>query len=120
MHELSIAQNIVETVNQYVPNVRNNSVKSVRLRIGELSGVVADSLEFCFSAITADTPLSGTTLEIERIPYTLHCLPCDKVFTSELGVVLCPACGGNNTRVVDGIEMRVVEIELNDGELKEH
>ncbi|HTP13579.1 MAG TPA: hydrogenase maturation nickel metallochaperone HypA, partial [Bacteroidota bacterium] len=68
MHELSIAQNIVDMVHQYAPTGNGETVKSVRLRVGEYSGVVADSLEFCFSAIVADTPLRGTTLEIERVP----------------------------------------------------
>ena len=112
MHELSLAQNIVDIVHQYVPPEQSSSVKSVSLKVGELSGVVADSLEFCFSAIVADTPLSGTTLAIERIPFTLHCKRCDKTFVSELGVVLCPTCGADTTEVIGGTEMQIVEIEL--------
>ncbi len=112
MHELSVAQSILDIVNQYVPADRSNAVKSVKLRIGELSGVVPDSLEFCFSAIISDTPLRGTTLEIERVPFTLHCKRCSNTFTSEYGVVICPTCGGDSTEIVDGTEMQVVEIEL--------
>ena len=114
MHELSLAQNIVEIVHQYVPPEESWSVKSVRLKVGDLSGVVADSLDFCFTAIIADTALSGTTLEIDRIPYTLHCMDCNDTFISEFGVVLCPKCGGDRTEVVAGTEMQVVEIELRD------
>jgi hydrogenase nickel incorporation protein HypA/HybF len=112
MHELSLAQNIVEIVHQYVPAEEASTVKSVKLKVGELSGVVADSLEFCFSAIIADTPLSGTSLEIEHIPFTLRCKQCSKTFFSELGVVLCPTCGADTTEVIAGTEMQVVEIEL--------
>jgi hydrogenase nickel incorporation protein HypA/HybF len=112
MHELSIAQSILDIVHQYVPTDRSNTVKSVKLRVGELSGVVADSLEFCFSAIVADTPLRGTTLDIERIPFTLHCKQCENTFTSEYGIVICPKCGSDSTEVIAGTEMQVVEIEL--------
>lgn len=112
MHELSLAQNIVDIVHRYVPSGDASSVRSIKLRIGELSGVVADSLEFCFSAITSETSLSGTKLEIERIPFTLHCNDCKSPFTSEFGVVLCPVCGSENTEIVGGTEMQVVEIEL--------
>lgn len=112
MHELSLAQSIVDIVHQYVPVDRGKSVKSVKLKVGDLSGVVADSLSFCFSAITSETALGTATLEIERIPFTLQCKNCDNSFTSEFGIVVCPTCGGEDTQVVAGTEMQVVEIEL--------
>jgi len=117
MHELSVAQSIFEIVEQYVPRDQGQSVKSVKLKLGELSGVVPDSLEFCFSAITAETPLRGATLDIEHIPFVLHCRSCDRSFKSELGVVLCPECGHSDTQVVSGTEMQVVEIELYESKL---
>lgn len=112
MHELSLAQSIVDIVHQYVPDEQGKSVKCVRLKVGELSGVVADSLDFCFTAITSETPLSGATLQIERVPFTLQCKNCKSPFASEYGIVLCPKCGSEDTQVVAGTEMHVVEIEL--------
>ena len=117
MHELSLAQSIVEIVRQYVPHEKGGTVKSVKLKVGELSGVVPDSLEFCFSAITANTPLQGATLQIDRIPFTLECKDCSESFTSEYGTVVCPRCGGSNTHVLMGTEMQVVEIELIDSDI---
>jgi hydrogenase nickel incorporation protein HypA/HybF len=114
MHELSLAQNIVDIVHQYVPSDQTGAVKSVKLKLGDLSGVVSDSLEFCFSAIIADTPLKGMSLDIEHIPFTLHCKQCNATFVGEFGVVLCPTCGADTTEVVAGTEMQVVEIELRD------
>ena len=58
MHELSIAQSIVEIVQQYVPNGETRPVKSVNLKVGEMAGVVPESLDFCFGAITADAAAS--------------------------------------------------------------
>ncbi len=112
MHELSLAQSIIDIVQQYVPDGQGKSVKSVKLKVGELSGVVTDSLDFCFSAITSDTPLSTASLEIERVPFTLQCKNCNSPFTGEFGVVLCPHCGSEKTEVVAGTEMQIVEIEL--------
>jgi hydrogenase nickel insertion protein HypA len=116
MHELSLAQNILEIVEQYVPREQSRSVKSIKLRLGEMSGIVSDSLEFCFSAIIAETPMSNALLEIERVPFTLACRTCKNSFASEAGVVLCPECGGYDTDVVSGTEMQVVEIELRETE----
>jgi hydrogenase nickel incorporation protein HypA/HybF len=112
MHELSLAQSILEIVSQYVPHEKSGTVKSVKLKIGELSGVVPDSLNFCFSAITADTPFQGAHLEIDKIPFTLECKDCSNSFPSEYGTVVCPQCGGSQTRILTGTEMQVVEIEL--------
>ncbi len=112
MHELSIAQNILEIVHQYVPDDRRGAVKSIRLRIGDLAGVVPDSLDFCFSSIIAETALRKASLDIERVPYTLHCPHCDLTFTGEFGIVLCPKCGSDTPTVIGGTEMQVVEIEL--------
>ena len=114
MHELSLAQNIVDIVQQHVPSDRANSVTSIKLRIGQMSGVVADSLDFCFTAITSSTPLSSAKLQIEHIPFTLRCSMCNNSFTSEFGTVLCPTCGNENTEVVGGTEMQIIEIELRD------
>lgn len=112
MHELSVAQSIFEIVNQYVLREQSGSVKSIKLKLGEFSGVVPDSLEFCFSAIVVDTPLSAARLEIERVPFMLACKTCKKSFASQFGVVLCPECGGCETDVISGTEMQIVEIEI--------
>ena len=50
MHELGVAQEILDIVRRYVPDTEAARVRDVRVRVGELAGVVADSLEFCFSA----------------------------------------------------------------------
>jgi hydrogenase nickel incorporation protein HypA/HybF len=112
MHELSLAQNIVEIVEHHVLLEQRRSVKSIRIKVGELSGVVPDSLEFCFSAITAETSLSGASLEIERVPFMLLCERCNKTFVGDFGVVLCPDCDSNETIVLSGTEMQIVDIEL--------
>jgi hydrogenase nickel incorporation protein HypA/HybF len=114
MHELSIAQGIVEIVQANLPVADAISVKSVKIRIGRLSGVVPDSLEFCFTAITQETSLQGAALDIEHVPFILKCRSCDMSFESEEGIVLCPACGGTDAEVVSGTELHVVEIELDD------
>ncbi len=114
MHELSLAQNIVDIVQEHVPPDRAHAVTSIKLRIGQMSGVVADSLEFCFTAITSATPLSSAKLQIEQIPFTLQCSMCSKKFVSQFGEALCPKCGAEKTEVIGGTEMQIVEIELLD------
>ncbi len=114
MHELSIAQNIVEIVEQQVSPADRGVVKKVKMKIGEMAGIVSDSLEFCFSAITADTFLKDARLHIDQIPFTINCNTCGVAAASAVGVVVCPQCGGADTTIIGGTELQVTEIELAD------
>ena len=60
MHELSIAQSILDIVNQHLPAEKPAHVKSVKVKIGKLSNVLPDSLRFCFEAITKDSDFEKT------------------------------------------------------------
>lgn len=115
MHELSIAQNILDIVQQYVPASDSRNVKTVRMKVGELSGVVTESLEFCFGAIIMGTHLEGARLDIEQIPLQTECKQCAKLFRVEENNFRCPTCGSDDLSIVSGRELQVTEIELNDG-----
>lgn len=114
MHELSIAQSILDIVHQSVPKEELQNVRTVRIKVGALSGVVADSLDFCFGAISSETPLSQARLSIEHVPFRVRCQTCEREFVNEIGYVVCPECGGVETTVLSGRELQVTEIELDD------
>jgi hydrogenase nickel incorporation protein HypA/HybF len=116
MHELSVAQDILEIVRQYVPRDQEQEVRRIRLRVGTLSGIVPDSLEFCFAAIVSDTPLAKATLSIERVPTRTDCPDCGNSSVVENPVFICEACGSAAVRVISGTELQVLEIELGDQE----
>jgi hydrogenase nickel incorporation protein HypA/HybF len=112
LHELGIAQNILEIVRQHVPESEAPFVRLVKVRVGDFSGVVADSLEFCFGAITGDSPFASARMEIERVPTCTVCEVCGLKEESDGMVFVCPACGGCDVRIVSGRELDVVAIEL--------
>lgn len=109
MHELSIAQGIVEICEQSAAGRR---VTTVCLEIGALSGVVPEALEFCFDASTQGTLLEGAALEIERISASAYCDVCCKTFPIEAYFDPCPACGCFQLEVRSGEEMRVKYLEV--------
>jgi hydrogenase nickel incorporation protein HypA/HybF len=113
MHELSIAGNILEIVREHLPEGRAE-VASVKVRIGEMSGVVPDSLAFCFEALTAGTPLQGARLQIQEIPLSGRCRACGYAGRLADGALTCSACGSGDLELIAGRELEVVEIELND------
>ena len=114
MHELSIAQEILSIVHQYVPDPQPNYIKSVKVSIGKMSNILTDSLTFCFEAITSNSSLNGTKLEITETPVKINCLNCLKESEIEPPVFACPVCGHNKIKIISGKEMRVEEIELYD------
>ena len=114
MHELAIAQNILEIVRQSVPEEQVSEVKWVRIRVGQLSGVIPDSLDFCFSAIVGETNLRRAGLDIEQVPTVSRCKKCTHQFQIEDMVFECPECKSTDLELITGRELQVVEIELMD------
>jgi hydrogenase nickel incorporation protein HypA/HybF len=112
VHELSLAQSIADIVQNTASANGGGKVLTVGVRIGELSGVVADSLTFCFSAITAGTPLEGATLRVERIPVRARCRTCHNLCTIEDLVFRCLSCGSGDLEIIAGRELQVSDIEV--------
>ncbi len=114
MHELGIAQSILDLVQQYVPVSQAAGIRAVKVRVGALAGIVPESLDFSFQAITGGTPWETARLDIESVGTLARCESCAHEFEVEDLVFLCPACDGTSIRVVAGQELQVVEIEMED------
>jgi len=65
MHELSIALSLVDTICDELPKLGAVSVRSVRVRVGALSGVVPDALTFAFDVASSESPIAGARLDVE-------------------------------------------------------
>jgi len=114
MHEMSVAESIIDVVVDNVPSERLVDVTRVRVRAGSLSGVVVESLELCFEALVAETPLGRARLDVEWIPTECGCDDCSHRFEPAGMIFLCPACGSGRTRLVTGADLQVVHVELDD------
>jgi hydrogenase nickel incorporation protein HypA/HybF len=114
MHELGIAQNILDIVRQSVPEGQAPDVRFVRIRVGQLSGVIPDSLDFCFSTLVGETKMHQASLAIEQVPTTSRCKECGHQFQVEDMAFVCPACKSTDLELIGGRELQVVEIELID------
>jgi hydrogenase nickel incorporation protein HypA/HybF len=111
MHELSIAQSILDIVNQHLPVGKTIHVKSIKVKIGKLSNVLPDSLRFCFDAITKDSDFEKTQLILNIIPITIKCNDCYKLSEIDDYVFSCPLCDSTNIKVVAGNDLNIEEIE---------
>ena len=112
MHELSLAANILETVLREIEENNFNSVETIGLQVGALSGVVPEALQFSFEAISRDTLLEKTKLEIEKISIKGKCYSCNKKFTVEKFLFLCPSCYSGQIEITQGEELDIAYIEV--------
>jgi hydrogenase nickel incorporation protein HypA/HybF len=108
MHELAITQSVVDAVCE---RAAGRPVHSVRVRVGKLTAVVADSMRFCFELVTEGTVLEGARLEIEQPPGSAHCRQCDADFALTDLVLLCP-CGSADVMVTSGRELQIMSMEV--------
>ncbi len=116
MHELGIAMEILTLVRRYVPDSDAERVRDVRVRIGELAGVVPSSLEFCFSAAVAGTPWQQARMVFEAVPAQAKCDSCGVVVRTAAPGLGCPVCGGQRVHMCAGHELQVVSVDLADGD----
>ena len=114
MHELGIAQNILDIVRQSVPDGRAADVRWIRVRVGQLSGIVPDSLEFCVGAILSGSDMPRAGLKMEIIPTVSRCRECGHRFSVEDFAFACPSCEGSDLEPVSGSELEIVDVELAD------
>jgi len=112
MHEMSLAESILQIVEDTARASSAGVVRVVRLQIGALSHVEPEALRFCFGAVTNGTLADGARLEIDSEPGRAWCMPCgESVPLARLGDA-CPRCGSYQLQVTEGDRMRVAEIEV--------
>ena len=112
MHELAIAEQIVQVVMTQVESHAIEHVTNVRIQVGEATGVVADSLTFSFEMIASSIPeLVGAQLLIDTVPYRAVCRHCHKEFHVKHFIVQCPTCETWDADVISGKEFKVLDME---------
>ena len=112
MHELSIMQGAMDAVLAEAERQRAARVLRVTMRIGDLTGLVPDSLQFAFEVLRENTPAAGAVLEVESVATTCYCESCRREFPAPAFDRTCPDCGSSPCEIAGGREVEVVSIEV--------
>lgn len=112
MHEMSLAEGVLQIIEDNALSSGFARVKTVWLEIGQLAGVELEAMKFCFDAVTRNTLAEGAQLEIIAREGEGRCLSCNKTVKLAERYDPCPECGGYPVEVTGGTEMRIRELEV--------
>jgi hydrogenase nickel incorporation protein HypA/HybF len=116
VHEMSIASNLKEIIEESLQGRSVNKILSFKLRIGELRAVEPEALRFCFEVLSKGTPLEETTMIIEDVAAKARCNKCRKEFLIKDLTFFCPHCGSAEIEPLSGNELDLVSIEVEEDE----
>jgi len=114
MHELGIAQSIMQIVLSEAERAKARKVLKVTIKVGELAGVMPDSLTFCFNMLARSTIAEDASLTIEKIPVRGYCSECQREFVIADTSYWCTACGNKHIELISGRELQIGQLEIED------
>jgi hydrogenase nickel incorporation protein HypA/HybF len=112
MHELGIAEALVEQVEAVRQANGGGRVIAVEVLVGTWRQVVPEILRTYFEHLTRDTPLEGATVEVQQVTATARCGRCGAEFALEDVYLVCPRCGALGCTLLTGKELDLVGLEL--------
>ncbi|HJF85362.1 hydrogenase maturation nickel metallochaperone HypA [Megamonas hypermegale] len=111
MHEMALAEGILDIVLGYADKNEAKKVTEISILVGEMTGVVPESLEFCFDSLSKGTKAQGAKLVLKHIPLVARCLDCGNETKIERYNFTCPNCKSLRMEIVSGRELRVESLE---------
>ncbi len=115
MHELSIAQSLIEVACDAATENAAKRITKLRLRIGRMAGVVEEALRFSFDLAAEGTACEGAALDIEDVAVSVMCPACNGAKVLEdCYALMCPTCQTPTSQILTGQELELVSLEVAD------
>jgi len=110
MHEMSIAQSILEIVDSESRKAGVERVEELELEIGKLAGIEYETLEFSLKVLAPGTAIEGSRMVIDKPEGKAECQDCGHGFVTDSPVTICPECRSFSCNIVSGKQLRVKSI----------
>ena len=112
VHEMSIVAGVIDSVELAAREAGAERVLEITLRIGDMTEVVDEALEFAFDVLTEGTLCEGAHLTVNKVHPRSLCFECGAEFDHDALHRACPTCGNPFTELVAGRELHVASIEV--------
>jgi hydrogenase nickel incorporation protein HypA/HybF len=112
MHELSIVESLLSVALEHGEKAHATRILKIYVVLGDLSGVVDDSVNFYFSFLSEKTIAAGASVIFEHKPARLRCRTCDTIFSPEKHDFHCPHCKELQVDVIGGRELYIDRLEV--------
>lgn len=112
MHEVGIAENLLEMALQAAKAQNASKIHAMRVLVGDMSGIVAESLEFAFSCVSEATIAEGCHLTLESESVTCFCHHCQTSFEPTDLVYFCPQCFNLSNDIRAGKDLVLTSLEV--------
>lgn len=118
MHEMSIIAGVFDTVEPAARDAGADRVLKISLRIGDMTEVVDEALEFAFEVLSEGTIFEGCELVVDKVHPRSLCFECGEEFDHDRFHRSCPQCGSYQTSLLCGKEMEIesIEVDIPDGD----
>ncbi len=114
MHEVSIAQAIIDSVRQ-VKQVREKKIIGINIRLGEWSHLKEDNLNFVYQVMVAESKqFCNSSLNFDKVQAQSRCRDCHQIFTPRDYSPVCPNCSSIDTELIAGRELEIISVEVED------
>lgn len=113
MHELYLAESIINIVSDHARRDGFKKVNSILLSYGRLSCIESKTLTFAFEVQSKNTPAEDAVLVFKLMPASIHCFSCEKDLEVIAHAGICPACGGAEVMLTAGTEeLQILELDV--------
>ena len=112
MHEVGLMQSVLAMAEEQARASGATQIHEVRLRIGQLSGVVAEAMETAFDILRQGTLAAEARLAIDAVPGSCWCRGCQQEFETSDWLCECPACGVVSAELRRGRELELTSLEI--------
>ena len=113
MHELSLCDDLLSQVVAIAAQHNAQSVASITVKMGALSGVEPMLLDSAFAMIKAGTVAEHACLILQTEPVIVLCRMCGARSEVAANRLLCNACHSHETALISGDELILASVALN-------
>ena len=114
MHEMAIAQNILDLVGQEMEKYPGAMLVGFDIEVGEFSCVQDEALTFCLGACINETPWPEADIRITPEALRARCKSCDRTFAPVDHRFICPDCDSGDVEITCGREVRLKSLEIDE------